>query len=318
MLEQQITHKEPLVSVLVPVYNAAAYLKQCIESICEQTYANLQIALINDGSSDDSWNIMKEWAENDSRLEIFTQTNHGVGYTRNRLLELAAGDYVLFVDSDDWIESNTVEFLINNHVGHDIDIVNFQMDTAAADMRGTFSREQIIHLFLEHVHCNGSLCNKLIKRTLFGGLQFDESVSYGEDALMIWQVFQRVSQVDIIKDRLYHIGKNRNSLSRQHFNNNKFSVYTVWNSICEDVDVDWPQYSQLAHARFACEMTLILRDAVKSGYRDKNYIRPLQDVIRRDGRYITQTGISTRAMRAFAWLVSHNYWLACRISRFVW
>ena len=307
-----------MVSILVPVYNAAPYLRKCVGSTTGQTYTDLQIVLINDGSTDGSWSIMQELAREDSRIEIYTQANRGVAATRNNLLERAKGDFVLFVDSDDWIDNVTIDYLLKDFASNESDIVTFQMTNIREDICGTYSRERIIALFLEHASFNGSLCNKLIKRTLFNGLRFDETVSYGEDALMIWQVLQRVKCVSIIKNIFYHIGINSNSLSRKHLSNNKFSVYTVWNSICEDVDVDWPQYSQLAHARFACEMTLILRDAVKSGYRDKNYIRPLQDVIRRDGRYITQTGISSRAMRAFAWLVSHNYWLACRISRFVW
>ena len=305
-------------SLLVPVYNAAAFLEKCVETLVGQTYDNLQIVMINDGSTDGSWTMMQEMASKDNRIEVHTQSNHGVGWTRNRLLELAKGDFVLFVDSDDWIELNTVELSVNEYVKSGADMIMYQMIDTYHDVQGTFSRPEVVKLFLEHISFNGSLCNKMTKRELFDGLRFDESICYGEDALMVWQLIQRVNSVSIIKDQLYFVSVNRASLSRQHFNDNKFSVYKVWETICNDVDDKWQEFSQLAHARFACEMTLILRDAVKSGYKDMNKIRPLQEVLRRDGRYITQTGISTRAMSAFAWVAGHSYWLACRIADFVW
>ena len=93
-----------MVSILVPVYNSAPYLRKCVGSITGQTYTDLQIVLINDGSTDDSWDIMQELARQDKRIEIYSQPNCGVAATRNRLLDKVRGDFVLFVDSDDWIE----------------------------------------------------------------------------------------------------------------------------------------------------------------------------------------------------------------------
>ncbi len=317
-MDSEQVNNQPLVSILVPVYNAEAYLKKCVESVAGQTYTNLQIVLVNDGSTDSSWTMLQDMAAHDGRMEFFTQSNRGVAATRNRLLDLAKGDFVLFVDSDDWIELNTVELLVKEYEKNHTDMVIYQMIDTHHDIQGTFTQEQVIKLFLEHNHVNGSLCNKLTKRVLFDKLRFDETISYGEDALMIWQVLQRVQRVSIIKDQLYFVSVNRDSLSRQTFNNNKFSAFKVWGAICNDVDTGWPDFSQLAHARYACEMTLILRDAVKSGYKDVEYIRPLQRVLCRDGRYITSTGISTRAMRAFAWVAGHSYWMARCISGLVW
>ncbi|MBR5170099.1 MAG: glycosyltransferase family 2 protein [Muribaculaceae bacterium] len=317
-MDSKQVNNQPLVSILLPVYNAEAYLKKCVESVAGQTYTNLQIVLVNDGSTDGSWSMLQEMAAHDDRMDIFTQSNRGVAATRNRLLDLAKGDFILFVDSDDWIESNTVELLVSEYEKNHADMIVYQMIDTYHDLQGTFTQNQVIKLFLEHNHVNGSLCNKLTKRELFDKLRFDETISYGEDALMVWQVLQRVHRVSIIKDQLYFVSVNRDSLSRQCFNNNKFSAYKVWEAICNDVDTHWQEYSQLAHARYACEMTLILRDAVKSGYTDMEHIRPLQKVLCRDGSYITSTGVSTLAMRAFAWVAGHSYWLARCISGLVW
>jgi glycosyltransferase involved in cell wall biosynthesis len=307
-----------MVSILVPVYNAYEYLQGCIDSLIQQTFNDLQIVSIDDGSTDNSWKLMQKFAAFDNRIEIYRQKNFGVALTRNRLLSLAKGDFILFVDSDDWIEQNTVELLMNTQYKGNYDIVSLQMVGAYNKTEGFYSQKELISLFLEHRVFNGSLCNKLIKKSLYENLRFDETVSYGEDALMIWQVLQRVDKAAIIIDELYHVGINRNSLSRRHFDDKKFSVFHVWESICKSVDEIWPQYLSLAHARFTCEMTLILRDAVKSNYKDIEHIKPLQRVIRNNLHFLIREGISTMPMVLFAWIVSHNYFLATCLARFIW
>ena len=307
-----------MVSILVPVYNVCEYLQNCIYSLIKQTFNDLQIVMIDDGSTDSSWELLQKFASVDRRIEIYRQNNCGVAKTRNRLLSLAKGDFILFVDSDDWIEYNTVEILMNTQQKDDYDIVSFQMVGAHNKTEGYYTQEKLIPLFLEHRVFNGSLCNKLIKTSHFENLKFDETVSYGEDALMVWQVLQQVDKAAIIIDELYHVGINRNSLSRRHFDDNKLSVFHVWDSISNSVDEKWPQYSSLAYARFTCEMTLILRDAVKSNYKDVSQIKPLQEVIRRNLHFLIKEGISTAPMILFAWIASHNYRLATRFARFVW
>ena len=109
------------VSIIVPVYNAGNYIDQSISSIVEQTYSNLEIILIDDGSADDSLQRCKEWSEKDKRIKVFCQENSGVSVTRNKGIELATGEYVMFMDSDDWIDKNMVETLYNQAEEHQAD-----------------------------------------------------------------------------------------------------------------------------------------------------------------------------------------------------
>lgn len=306
-----------MVSILVPVYNSAPYLRECVASLTGQTYRDLQIVLINDGSTDDSWDILKDLAEQDKRLEVYSQPNSGVAATRNRLLEKVRGDFVLFVDSDDWIELDTVEVLMREQAKQDYDIVKFCISANDSDGEKTVNREEVIKLFLEHKTFRGSLCDKLIRSTLFDGLRIDETVGYGEDALLVWQLLQRVLIVRILNDVFYHYRVNPKSISRRSFNGKKFSAYTTWDNICSDTAELWPQYKDIAKARFACEMTLILRDAAIANYHRTSSIKLLQEVVRRDSHLINETGVSTKKMSAFAWIASHYYWLACKLSRFI-
>ena len=304
-----------MVSILVPVYNSSPYLRECVASLTGQTYRDLQIVMINDGSTDDSWDVMQQLAGEDSRIEIYGQSNQGVAATRNHLLAKARGEFVLFVDSDDWIELNTIESLLSEQEQGDYDIVMFRISTDDTVDR-SLTREQAIGLFLEHKSFRGSLCDKLIRRSLLEGLSIDQTVSYGEDALLVWQVLQRVKNVRMINKVFYHYRENMNSLSRQRFNGKKFTAYTAWDTVCRDTDEDWRQYREIAHGRFACEMTQILREAALNGYQRDMGIKLLQEEVRRDGHLITKSG-SSRRMRAYAWLVSHHYGLACRLTRYL-
>ena len=100
-----------LVSVIVPVYNVEKYLKKCVDSILSQSYQNIEVILINDGSLDGSGEICEAYAQKDERIKYITQNNSGLGKTRNRGVEEASGKYLLFVDSDDYIE-NTMIILV--------------------------------------------------------------------------------------------------------------------------------------------------------------------------------------------------------------
>lgn len=302
-----------MVSILVPVYNSSRYLRDCVASLTGQTYTDLQIVLINDGSTDNSWDILLELAHHDKRLEVYSQPNCGVAATRNRLLEKARGEFVLFVDSDDWIEHDAVEILMREQQKEDFDIVMYQLLKPQL-CEFQYTKEQAIKKFLEHTDFRGSLCDKLIKRNLLDGLMIDETVCYGEDAFLVWLVLQRINKMLVIGNALYHYRENEGSLSRQRFNGKKFTAYTTWNQICEDTDTLWPQYRDIAHARFACEMTQILLDASRCGYKYDKGVELLQEEVARDAHLIVKTGISSGKMRKFAWLVSHSYWLARLLS----
>ena len=156
-----------LVSILVPVYNVEAYLSQCIDSILAQTYKNLQVVLVNDGSTDGSLEVCQTYAEKDARVETHHKENSGVADTRNCLLEKVKGYYVLFVDSDDWIEPDMVECLLRYALEYDADVVNCGnvINDAPCNKDNknieVLQQEEAIKLFLEHKKIRGSLWNIL-------------------------------------------------------------------------------------------------------------------------------------------------------------
>lgn len=118
---------DKMISIIVPVYNVEKYLEKCINSILGQTYENLELILINDGSNDGSEAICQKYINLDKRIKFITQENYGVSVARNRGLEIARGSYLLFVDSDDWLERNACQVLVETINKFKVDVVIFEM-----------------------------------------------------------------------------------------------------------------------------------------------------------------------------------------------
>lgn len=311
-----------LVSILVPVYNVEAYLSQCIDSILAQTYKNLQVVLVNDGSTDGSLEVCQTYAEKDARVETHHKENSGVADTRNFLLDKVKGDYILFVDSDDWIELDMVENLLSISRKNNADIVNcgnvindISCDKSTTGVKFLNQQEAIV-LFLEHRELRGALWNKLFKTSILHNVKFCCGISLGEDALFCWDILQHVKCVAMTKQEYYHYRMLDDSLTHSAFGPKKFSAYRVWSRICEDTDKHWPQFSDVAKSRFCIEMTLLLRDAAKTGYEKNDFVLKLQEVIREYGHLITQTGLSSWKMRLYGILGSRSYKLL-KLLRYV-
>lgn len=118
-----------LVSIIIPIYNAASYLEKCLNSVINQTYTSLEIILINDGSTDNSGAIINKYKEKDNRIVVFHKTNGGIGSAYKVAFEIMTGDYVLFVDSDDWLELNAVDSLLSLAIENNPDMVSFGIRT---------------------------------------------------------------------------------------------------------------------------------------------------------------------------------------------
>ena len=115
--------EQPLVSVIIPVYNVERYLAQCLDSVSHQTYQNLEIICVNDGSRDGSPDILRRYADEDARIQVIGKANGGVSRARNDALDCARGEYIMFVDSDDWGEPDACENAVNAMREYDADIV---------------------------------------------------------------------------------------------------------------------------------------------------------------------------------------------------
>ena len=213
-----------MISIIIPVYNVEQYLKKCIDSILRQAYTDYEVILIDDGSTDSSGAICDQYLSN-KQFKIFHQNNQGVSSARNKGLSAATGDYILFVDPDDWIEDNALEVLIQEVTDSDLIMFNFYRVYESINNKHHDCKKNISNAYsAKHFICdpyyeilgeNGCLCNKLYKRSTIGNMVFDKNVSYGEDALFIASILKNVHKAKIIPDCLYYynIGRIGNVVS---------------------------------------------------------------------------------------------------------
>lgn len=208
-----------LISVIVPVYNVEKYLNRCIESIVQQTYTNLEIILVDDGSPDNCPQICDEWAQKDTRIRVIHQANGGGGKARNVGIDLATGEFITFVDSDDYISTNMYEVLLEKF-DEDVDIVecdyqdayddNVKFDNISKDERG-FSAEDAMHENISDTIFRQLIWNKMYRRGVVEGIKFPIGKKI-DDEFWTYQVIGRARKLVRINQILYAYRQQRDSV----------------------------------------------------------------------------------------------------------
>ncbi|MCM1218754.1 MAG: glycosyltransferase [Lachnospiraceae bacterium] len=242
----------PLISVIVAIYRVEPYLRKCIDSIVNQSYRNLEIILVNDASPDNSLRICQNYADNDSRIKIINKSNGGQSTARNAALDIASGDYVGFVDGDDWIELDMYEKMLNIMNQSNADIV--QCGWFIAEPSGErflkcndnyfekYGSYQALEELIESSggHLNTSVCNKLFKRHLAINFRFLPVRAYEDDDY----IFKTCSVANIIvcvDDPLYNYYHRDGSTMTATFNLNKVALVTVQANICKLIKTKYPK-----------------------------------------------------------------------------
>ena len=208
--------KNELISIIVPVYNVENYLRQCLDSIMGQTYQNFECLLINDGSPDHSADICREYVSKDSRFKYFEKKNGGVSSARNLGIEHSKGEYITFIDSDDWVDSDYLEVLYNALIDENADIsVSTYKRFHMADncwyfhsfQRGyekkIFTGSELIdnlQLLSSFDHSYGSVCGKLVKSVRVETIRFNEETTLGEDMEFWYKLY-------LISDKIVYVNK---------------------------------------------------------------------------------------------------------------
>lgn len=213
------------ISVIVPIYNSEKYLNKCLDSIINQTYGNLEIILINDGSKDNSKKICEDYAKNDSRIIIIDQENCGPAKTRNCGLKIASGEYISFVDSDDYIDKTMYEKLVKRIIKDQSDIAICKhvevINEKIKHMKYNYElpviySDNIIKLFLKGNTVNAYLWNKIYKRELFKKTEFI-NIKMLEDLDIMYRLLKKCKKISFINNELYYYRcDNVNSLSKTY------------------------------------------------------------------------------------------------------
>lgn len=195
-----------MVSIIVPIYNEEENLKRCIDSILNQTYKNIEVILINDGSTDNSKKIIDSYK--DKRIVAIHKKNTGIGDTRNIGIEKSTGDYIMFVDSDDYIELNCVEIMLNKLLEDKTQLVvgNYYLDTPSKTYEIKFENLGVTSLKEDpDLLCkiNFGPCNKIYKKSLFKNNRFPVKIKY-EDAPVVVDAIINAKKISFVSDYLFH------------------------------------------------------------------------------------------------------------------
>ena len=219
-------NEKNLISIVVPIYNAETYLNQCIKSIIEQSYKNIEIILINDGSTDDSGIICDEYAQKDIRIKVIHNKNQGVSISRNIGIQEARGEYISFVDADDFISKKYVEILYQliikdnaqiSTVGND-EYYEGKMIKTSKGIRKVLHSEEAIKMILKERDMTHVCWGKMYKKELFDDedIKFDSTMKIGEDLKIIIPIIEKCKKISIdTREKLYHYRKNEKSITQQ-------------------------------------------------------------------------------------------------------
>lgn len=211
-----------LISVIIPVYNVKEYLNKCIESVVNQTYKDLEIILIDDGSTDGSEIMCDNWQKKDPRIIIIHQENRGLSAARNSGIKRATGKYICFVDSDDFISNDYVEILYNNLIYNNVDIsmcgfVDYysesKMVSKIKKIKSKIYNKMDAQIYLNVLgYFDVASWNKLYKKELFDGLQFPEGKTC-EDWHIMFKVLDKVDRIYYDSSVKYYYRKRENSIT---------------------------------------------------------------------------------------------------------
>lgn len=247
------------VSVIVPVYNTGIYLEKCVKSLIEQSYSNIQIIMINDGSTDESLEVMNMLQQRDERIVVLDKKHEGVSAARNAGIEKADGDLLAFIDSDDWLDCNTFERLIGIMNKNDADAVFYEWteeySNGESDIKGNdgtkelvFTYDKIIETYLEN-RIYFRVSSSLMKREIIKNISFDTSLEAGEDMLYSFYALCNAKKVVYTNLPFYHRYNRVGSLS----NRKHFFVSDYGRAVCTDYMVQYvkeykPELLQKAYA----------------------------------------------------------------------
>lgn len=281
-----------MISVIVPVYKVENYLEKCVNSIRSQSYSDLEIILVDDGSPDNCGKICDEMALNDQRIRVIHQKNQGLAAARNAGLAIAQGKYVAFVDSDDTIENGTYLLLYNMIEHYDTDIaicecrkvkeseVLEQVEYSKYENR-VLDNNKLWELVFGQL--NNSSCNKLYKRSLIGDLQFPKKVVHGEDLLFNIEYLAKCNIGVYNEAPVYNYLSRNNSITRSYFNENVFFEIVAKDKAKDLVKKYMPV--QMSRAELFCFRARM--NVLRSVYAADKELR-YQDKIDEIKRYIKQ------------------------------
>ncbi len=248
----------PLVSVIIPVYNTKKYLRRCLNSVQGQTYQNLEIIIINDGSTDNSINICEEFRKKDERVVVVSQVNKGLSAARNTGIDICHGDFITFVDSDDSIEKNYTKYLLELVSKGESDIAICAHEEVRREkvicnfgkgfLEKQYSTEECLQDMLNEKGFTLSSWGKLYDKKLFKNIRFPEGKLH-EDIGTTYKLIMNAKKISYGPEPKYIYYLHNNSITSSGFNKQKLDIITQTDEMCKEILRRFPKMTDTILAR---------------------------------------------------------------------
>lgn len=265
-------NKQPLISVIVPVYNAENYIAKCIESILEQTYNSFQLIVVNDGSSDNSPAICNSYAEKDSRITFVSQENKGVSAARNAALDVSRGDYITFVDSDDYIVPDALERMLDYLREYDADlcICGYILDNnirkkiiTTYETPKVFSGAEILKEYISTCNISSMLWAKMYRSSLFESIRFPLNKIH-EDAYVMPEILAKAEKTVCIPDCLFCQSLSKGSITRSPFSEKNLVLLDCEQHLIDYISENYGEFSGYVAFRKADATARLMQKIIMS------------------------------------------------------
>lgn len=294
------------ISIIVPVYNVEAYLERCVESILKQTYTNLEILLVNDGSTDKSGELCDKLALRDHRIRVIHKENGGLSDARNRGIDEASSNLIGFIDSDDYIDEDMYETLYRQMVaskadlsmcGH-YDVYHQIPEKQVAEIKTwELMPEEAIKMVMEAKILSVTAVNKLYKKALFEQLRFRIG-KIAEDAFIMVDLIHQCSKVVATNEKKYYYVHRENSITTQKFSLKFLNVIEAYEQNAKIISENYPDLYDVAIMRLNWAYFYVLdRLLVDNDFKDKVLEDRLISYLKKNKRSILMDGRFTRARK---------------------
>ena len=278
------------ISIIIPVYNTKSYLNECIGSLTRQSHENIEIILIDDGSIDGSDVVCDDWRKRDRRIIVQHEDNKGVSHARNIGINIASGDYISFVDSDDWVDIDYYEQQLSAAVRHSAEVcITGYIEDGDKKIRVGEKRGKTIHchsvemltrMIAPNEKRTGffSICAKLWKRELFTCIKLREDIYVGEDSLVSWQLMRKADTAIYIPIYGYHYRQRHGSTSHSIDVDKALSGIIAFRSIYVDAYTVSEDLGRGAYMIYLNHLMNVSKQILQSG--SKEYKKELQIIVK--------------------------------------
>ena len=314
-----------LVSLIIPVFNVEEYLPQCLDSVRAQTHRDIEVILIDDGSTDSSGEICNNYKDLDERISVLHQENRGIADTRNAGIEASSGDYIVFVDADDYLDKDHIKQLLTLCTDNDADMA---CSAWVLDDHGRLSRcsyhkkepglykgnQEAMRALLTTRLLSSSVWGKIYKRKLFDEVRFPEGTNYYEDDATMYRLVSHADSVAIGEGETYYYRLRDDCLIHRVFNENNLKMISVFEERCAFIEARYPELATYARSDVLMAVNHCVIKMCDEELYDHPCIPDLKQYYRKYEKYYLK-GISYFPAKLFSIVAYMNIRLAMRMYR---